>query len=759
MEYSLFQYPEGEEVPSSQGAKGHGLGKNIDVRAEGSQIVVAPSIHANGNRYQWANNLPIAPLPQMWIDRLKKSAPQTVAESPSYASLALMSGLSTVGLRHPYVEKVIQSELANVEAAVKGERNSTIFKAACSIGGWIQDGHLSKDESHALIFQAAERNGYVADDGVAATNAAIESGLQTGMQSPRQVPSTPPGFSNVTEGKRPGLYYKEPPKEEGGESELVWLGPPLTILGMARDDSGHGWGLLLQWKDPDGRSHKWRLPYEMLSGSDPSVWRSELASRGWLGATPKRARDLLARYLNDSQPVNRILVVSETGWHKDAFILPDAAIQSATTIEQIILQDKVIRNPYQSSGSLEEWRNTIGVLTEGNSLLMLVVCAALAAPLMKFAGLDSGGFNFVGSSSTGKTTALLVAASVWGKGSPRDGYVRSWRTTDNALESIAALHSDALLCLDELSQAPAHVVSAAAYMLGNGQGKARSTRKGNARLIKNWRTMILSTGEQGLESKLHEAGLRHNAGQAVRLIDIPADAGAGLGLFENTHGASPQSFADQLRHFASIHYGHTAHAFVQKVVDQPEYVKDLPDTVARISTSLAGPNAEGQVQRVSKRFALCLIAGELATAWNLLPWQQGAANTAIRKVFASHLEYRGGEGATEKMQLLKQVRRFIEQHGNSRFQLMEKEFLTDSGGYYNRVGFRVTEGVQNFYYVLPECFAHELCKGFDVKYAVNVLRGEGMLCSKESNRVMTKLPKDVPGLGRPRCYALVLESE
>jgi putative DNA primase/helicase len=40
-----------------------------------------------------------------------------------------------------------------------------------------------------------------------------------------------------------------------------------------------------------------------------------------------------------------------------------------------------------------------------------------------------------------------VAASVYGGAS----YLQRWRTTDNALEAIAAQHSDCLLILDELS--------------------------------------------------------------------------------------------------------------------------------------------------------------------------------------------------------------------------------------------------------------------------------------------------------------------
>ena len=169
---------------------------------------------------------------------------------------------------------------------------------------------------------------------------------------------------------------------------------------------------------------------------------------------------------------------------------------------------------------------------------MLSVCAALAPPLLDLVEAESGGMHLRGSSSIGKTTALRVAGSVWGGGGAH-GYIRSWRATDNGLEGVALAHCDALLCLDELSQVAPQAAAEVAYMLANGQGKARAGRTGAARSAKAWRVLFLSTGEIGLADKIGEdprSRKRLMAGQEVRVIDLPADAGAGLGLFEELHG-------------------------------------------------------------------------------------------------------------------------------------------------------------------------------------------------------------------------------
>jgi putative DNA primase/helicase len=167
----------------------------------------------------------------------------------------------------------------------------------------------------------------------------------------------------------------------------------------------------------------------------------------------------------------------------------------------------------------------------GNSRLVFAVACAFAGPLLRPAGMESGGFHIRRDSSSGKTTALRLAASV--NGGP--SYMQRWRTTDNALEAIAAQHCDSLLILDELAQVEGKVAGECAYMLANEQSKARATRNGAPRARLSWRLLFLSAGELGLADHMAEGMKRTRTGQEVRMADIPADAGRGLGTFEHLH--------------------------------------------------------------------------------------------------------------------------------------------------------------------------------------------------------------------------------
>src|SRR5690348_970977 len=73
---------------------------------------------------------------------------------------------------------------------------------------------------------------------------------------------------------------------------------------------------------------------------------------------------------------------------------------------------------YRASGTLADWQRQVAGLAVGNDRLVLFLSAAFAGPLLDIMGEPSGGLHLVGDSRTGKSTAALVAASVWGKPTP-----------------------------------------------------------------------------------------------------------------------------------------------------------------------------------------------------------------------------------------------------------------------------------------------------------------------------------------------------
>lgn len=436
------------------------------------------------------------------------------------------------------------------------------------------------------------------------------------------------------------------------------------------------------------------------------------------------------------------------GWYNNIFVFPDQTIGKST--EKIIYQSENKSRDYKQSGTLEEWQNNIAALCVGNSRLILAVSCAFASMLLHPASMESGGLHLVGESSSGKTTALRVAASVFGA----PDYLNRWRATTNGLEALATLRSDTLLILDELAQVDAKEAGEIAYMLANGSGKTRASKNGAARSRYEWRLLFLSAGEIGLSQHMQEAGKKAKAGQILRLVDIPADAGVGLGIFEMLHHfESGTAFSKALLEATEKYYGTPAIAFLENLI-QPHNFDALPLLIKQCHQSFikenVPTNASGQVNRVAERFALIAVGGELASQFNVTGWKPGEAKQAARHCFNAWLEQRGTIGNQDRAVIIAQVQAFFEAHGASRFEDLQPN---NSQRIINRVGFKRSKDNENEYLVLPEMFRREVCAGFDPKLAAQVLIDIGMLNPSSEGKSQT--PHRIPGEGIKKCYHFV----
>lgn len=541
-----------------------------------------------------------------------------------------------------------------------------------------------------------------------------------------------------------GVYFIGADKS-GKEQSPLWLCARLDIVAKTRDSKSAEWGRLLRWHDDDGTQHQWAVPLQLLQ-SDGTEMRRELARMGLTISPSKAARDLLAAYVQLYPVQSRARCVERLGWHGSIYVTPTESVGQED--EVIVFQNAhAIEPAFSSIGSVDEWRASVGRLAAGNSRLVFALSVAFAGPLANVAGEESGGFHFRGASSSGKTTALKVSASVWG--SPA-AYPRLWRATANGLEGLAALHNDGLLILDELSQIDPKEAGEAAYLLANGQGKARATRDGTARQSARWQLLFLSAGEESLTALMARAGRKSNAGQEIRLADIDADAGAGIGAFEVLHELpTAAALALAIKDAAMRNHGTVGREWLRCiVVDRAT----LADTIAHEITEFvrdAVPNiAAGQVLRVARRFALAGVAGELATHYGLTGWASGEAMNAAHKCFASWLDSFGGSDNREERNILSQVRAYFETHGASRFEDMK---ATQEQRILNRAGFyRPGENGKREFLVLPEAFKREVCNGFDIRTATRALLEAGWIQPGNDGKT-TQKPR-IPVIGPTRCY-------
>jgi putative DNA primase/helicase len=560
--------------------------------------------------------------------------------------------------------------------------------------------------------------------------------------------------------------------QQGDALPPQWICSPLHVTAKSRDAGNGDWGYLLEFDDADGKPKRWAMPASMLAG-DGTQYRSILLSMGLQIGAGVQTKNQLTVYIQTRQTDVRVRCTDRCGWHDGAYVLPGRTIGEGDELVMFQSAGGVV-SQFKESGTPQQWRDEVASLCRGNSRMLFCVSAAFAAPLLHLSGVPSGGFHIWGDSSSGKSTAFRVAGSVYGG---RD-YPRNWRMTDNALETVAAQHSDALLLLDEIAQVDPKVVGDTVYMLANETGKGRATQTATARRTHTWRVLFLSDGEVSLANHMAEAGKGTRGGHDVRMAHIAADAGKGLGVYDTLHDfADGAALSNHLMSMSQQYYGTAGRSFIEWLVER---VGKLPDAlrtrVRELSQELCPSGAHGQVSRVASRFALVGIAGEMATRAGITGWNEGEALAAARTCFAVWMDGRGGAGNTEHAAILRQVSGFFQAHGDARFVWWHRAVDDRKPNTINRAGFKRmlkdgapinsdgdhykefgdvmhpadAEETDVEYFVLPDIFRTEICKGFSPKAVAALLKERGYLVTGEGTRPDKQMR--LPGMGRTWVY-------
>ena len=551
---------------------------------------------------------------------------------------------------------------------------------------------------------------------------------------------------------RPGVWSFGLKNNKGGAPPTLtqqWLCSPLHVEAVTTDSHDGNYGRLLRVKTTRGKWIRWAMPMMMLRG-DCSDLRGELLSMGVEIDHHERYR--LAEYLQNKAPKRRVECALQTGWAGSdykAFVLPDMVI--GPNAPNVTYQSgERGSDEYAAAGTLPEWQAGIAAMAVGNPLLVLGICAAFAGPVLARCGQESGGIHFIGDSSTGKTTIIEAACSVWGS----SGFRRSWRTTGNGLEGAAALFNDCLLALDEISECDPHQVGEVVYMLGNGRGKQRASRTGSARSVMRWRCSVLSTGERSIATTMTEGGHRIKAGQSVRLLDVPAQRT--YGAWDTLHHLdSGTAFSDALKRQSATHYGHAGQAFLEKLTrDHESSFSEALDAI-KAKPEFQAIGDEGQVQRAAARFAVLALAGELATEYGVTGWVEGEAIRAGGVGFAAWKLLRGaGRGNAEREQIIERITSFIERHGDSRFSDADNDDEKRAAMVRDRAGWWGDEDDGGRVYMFNADGMHEALKGFDFSRALDALQQAGAIEAPSADGKRAKFIR-IHGRGM-RLYAVRL---
>jgi putative DNA primase/helicase len=282
-------------------------------------------------------------------------------------------------------------------------------------------------------------------------------------------------------------------------------------------------------------------------------------------------------------------------------------------------------------------------------------------------------------------------------------------------------------------------------------------------------------------------------GQIQRILDVPADAGKGFGVYENLHGfAGGAELSDALKENASQYYGSAGAAFVEALIGYrgkwSELGLRLKEATDRLLSSCQLKGAQGQILRAAGHFGVIALAGELATKLGVTGWASGEAERAVTVCFKAWLSKRGRGRALEDELIKAQIRRFVQEQDacfpeitrkrksttesssdtereelehediepaetEGELQDNESKFIMKDGNrlVLRKAGYSKISPDGKYWLVFPGFFRKELCKGFTVEKVEQVLFAAGWLKRDKAGKTCPRLY--IPG-GNQRMYLL-----
>ena len=349
---------------------------------------------------------------------------------------------------------------------------------------------------------------------------------------------------------------------------------------------------------------------------------TELAGSG-IAVTSQNARAFI-QYISDMENMNYYLIPEKKSIGRFGYI-PDEGF--SPFVDGLIFDGdanfKAMFQTVRSRGSETKWLETAAEVREMSTTAKIILAASFASVLLEplnclpffvhLWGVDSG---------TGKTVALMVAASVWGD--PAVGaYVKTFDGTVVGMEKTAAFLNNLPFCLDELQLAKDSKgrTTFDVYKLAQGVGRTRGNRSGGVDLTPTWRNCILTTGESPL------TGTASGAGAVNRVIDIECKSAQAV-------------IRDGMRISGAVkrNYGFAGRRFVERLY-QPGVIDQVSERYRELFRILSDRDT---TEKQAMAAAAIILADELACQW-IFSGQQPLTIEQVSEFLASKAAVSAGD--------------------------------------------------------------------------------------------------------------------
>ena len=368
---------------------------------------------------------------------------------------------------------------------------------------------------------------------------------------------------------------------------IVCYHPILPIKRMKNLETGEE-QLRIAYK----RNHSWKeitIPKDIVSSANKIVGLSKLG----VAVTSENAK-LLVKYLSDVENLNEDdipvqMSSSKLGWIGDGFIPYDTDI-----VFDGDSQFLHVFNSISTHGNKTVWMDYVRKLRKSGRIeIKFALAASFASVLVSLIGALPFIVDIWGESGSGKTVAMMMAASIWAD--PKEHrFIGDFETTDVQLEVRADMLNHLPMMLDDTSKISARIkdnFEGLVYNLCSGKGKSRSNKDLGIRRENRWQNCIMTNGERPLISYVSQGGAIN------RVLEIECEKG----LFKN-----PQEALDVF----NKNYGHAGKQFIK-------IVKELgTDKILKIQKGIQNQIAdEDKTEKQSISLSVILTADKIISEY------------------------------------------------------------------------------------------------------------------------------------------------
>ena len=343
------------------------------------------------------------------------------------------------------------------------------------------------------------------------------------------------------------------------------------------------------------------------------------------------------------------------GWTRKELYLhgayPIGAVDASLFIDPTMLMLGDRAGKFAIQGTNDNWGRLVRQFAAGQPLLTFLLAAAFASVILSRLEIQPFVLLLSGPSSIGKSAAAVFVGSIFGgdPSRPQHCFVESFKATEAGIEKLGFAHKDAFLLLDEFSRVRGTPAQRAEVLEGfvddfcAGVGKTRQTDLLGGL---QWSGAALITSNESYSRLVADAGQPPAESMGPRLIDLPADAGVGHGIFDSIPKGFSTSLeaSNEMRAAAMSAYGHGIREFAKRLIEAEK--RDASAVAGLLASSKqafvrwAGPELTTVHGQLRDKLAAIFATGILAQHLKVLPGELNMKKAVAWawKAIVGHLE-------------------------------------------------------------------------------------------------------------------------